>query len=412
MILGGILGFSIAWQVKPAVMVATAEVAPPQRTRAGRQEGAYGARPAAGKSAASAYSQRWQRPVVDSAALFAFSRRWDDTGQEDSGGRKEALCATLGPNEFPPLIAGICANAGLSGLDGHRYDQLRALFKAWHAKAPETALAWWRTLPEDEFSQELFGKVAENLSESNLDGALAMLRQDSSTSIPRAVAQKAAMQGADKLLEVCTLKATRQDISQGSCQLVFPKDFDFKRVLNGLAAAQSGLGEGETFRSVPINLLRDWAKRDAQGASAWLKEGKKVVYNGIGEFIWGATEGVPPAAAGTTLAAVFDPTKPADRCYDDVRGAFRNHPSPEMLDAFLQAAPGDRAEHLAGLFDGSSDNEMQALLLERMSPAQRIEVVRVRYKDTQGAFSAQVRTLRALGHSEEDIREMLPGRRM
>jgi hypothetical protein len=119
------------------------------------------------------------------------------------------------------------------------------------------------------------------------------------------------------------------------------------------------------------------------------------------------------ADAGALLGSAFDP---AANDYLDAQRALFEKPSPEMLDAFLQAAPGDRAAHLDGLFSlgwsGDVDfDEFRSLILERMSPEHRVEVLRNKTKDSRvnsKVWTALTRTLRALGHSEEEIQTLQP----
>lgn len=77
-------------------------------------------------------------------------RKWTTTKMAKKSARREALLAGLGPAEFPALLAEMDDMAGLSGLDNPGENQLRLLFKAWHAKAPDAALTWLNALPKSE----------------------------------------------------------------------------------------------------------------------------------------------------------------------------------------------------------------------------------------------------------------------
>jgi hypothetical protein len=242
-----------------------------------------------------------------------------------------------------------------------------------------------------------------------------MLRQygrdeEGNISIPTELLENAAAKGADKLLEVCKWAGQRNgdeifvpDID------AYPSDFDFKLVLDGLAAAGAEFGKDGGFSNLPGNLLSEWAKRDFQAAWAWSQEGKAVPGNEVSSLIAVTS----PADAGALLGSAFDPAA-AD--YLDAQRALFDKPLPEMLDAFLQAAPGDRAAHLDGLFSlgwsGDVDfDEFRSLILERMSPEQRVEVLRHKTKESRvnsKVWTALARTLRALGHSEEEIQTLRP----
>lgn len=319
------------------------------------------------------------------------------------------------PAEFPDLLAEMDDKAGLSGLDNPGDNQLRQLFNAWDAKAPEAALAWLRALPKPEDRHRLLWDIVDKIAESNLDGAVSILRQYGTDDegfiviIPDKLLEKAVDQGEDKLLEVCKLGLKRGGDWPSSCQMSYPEDFDFRRVLDGLAAAQAEMGEQARFAIVPSNLISEWAKRDFQGAWAWSRQGKPVPHNYTSDLI----EVIAPADVGVLLASVFDPAAPEDKRYQEVNSEFYRKPSPEVLEAFLEAAPGERAVHLGGLFDdlrGGNLGEIHALLLERMSPEQRAEALRRNFKNGMDSQtrSSLARLLRGLGHGDKEIHLLLP----
>ena len=86
------------------------------------------------------------------------------------------------------------------------------------------------------------------------------------------------------------------------------------------------------------------------------------------------------------LASVFDQAAPEDQRYEEVNREFYRKPSPEMLEAFLEAAPGGHAVHLGGLFDGLKGG-----------------------MDSQ-TRSSLARLLRGLGHGDEAVYLLLPER--
>lgn len=392
---GAVGGFILAWQLKPADGNPESAAATPLRTKVER------------------------RPTIlhpsGKPVPSAFSRQWEEADQtDDTEEKRKALLAALDSDEFPQLLAEISGKSGFNGLDFVEIEQLHELFKAWHAKAPEAALEWLRALPKAEDRQQLLCEIVDEAAEIDLEGALALLRQnardDGYISIPNSVLEKAAGQGASKLLEVCKLGigANERPVFS-SWSVSYPEDFDFKRVLDDLAATQAAFREGERFGAVPSNLLSEWGKRDFQAALAWIKERKTVPENGFSDLV----AAVAPAEAGVLLASTFDPAAPEGERYKDVGFTLYRTPSPEILEAFLQAAPGERSMHLDSLFDlPSSLGELQALLLERMSTEQRAEALRRRFKNGTDPEirSSLSRLLRGLGHSEEEIHSLLPAR--
>lgn len=180
-------------------------------------------------------------------------------------------------------------------------------------------------------------------------------------------------------------------------------------MLDGLAAAQAGIGEQARFANLPGNLISEWAKRDFRSAWARSLEGKSVPDNDTSDLI----DATPPADAGVFFAAVFDPSAPEDKRYDEVIRQFYLKPSPEMLEALLEAAPGEREAHLRGLFDDlrrSNLGEIHGLLLERMSPDQTVEALRRNFTNGMDSHTRSLlaRLLRGLGHGDEEIHLLLP----
>lgn len=405
-------GFILAWQLKPADGNSESAAVTPLRTRVER-------------------SMTTPHPL-GKPAPSAFSRQWEEADQtDDTEEKRKALLAALGSDEFPALLAEVREKAGMLEPDYDEVEQIQELVHAWHRKTPEAALAWLRALPNAKDRVSLLENIVEETAENDLDGALALLSQDGRDengrlAMPPKVLEKAAAQGAEKLLEVCKLGIFRREkvvfpsncgLDMDGCSfpnhLSYPEGFDYRRVLDGLAAVEAGFGEGETFAALPGNLLSEWAKRDLQAAWAWYREGKAVSGNDGSDVI----EAAPPAEAGALLASVFDASaNNGDGC-QDARIALLHKPSPELLDAFLQAVPGDRAAHLAGLLDlgssgSSNSDEFRALILERMSSEQRVEILRSEYEDRDPRTRAALtRTLRALGHSDEEIRTLLPERK-
>ena len=395
---GAVVGFITAWQLKPAVGNPESAADSPLRTRVER------------------------RPTtphpLGKPAPSAFSLRWEELGNDDDCEEKrEALLANLGPAEFPALLAEMADNAGLSGLGNSEDDQLSQLFIAWFGKAPDDALVWMRQLHKASDRQRLLCEIVNHIAETDTDRAISLLRQygaddEGHIFIPRKLLEKTAAQGADKLLEVCRFGLNRGGDWPCPCEISIPQGFEFRKVLDGLAAAQLEIGDDGRFASVPCNLVTEWAKRDFKSAWAWLMEGKSVVYNGTSDLI----RSVPPAEAGALLGEVFDHATKDKNPYADAASALYSCPSSEMLEAFLKTASGDRSANLNGLFDalrGGNLGELQSLLLERMRPEQRADALRRNFKEGTDSQtkSALARLLRGLGHSDEEIQSLLPERK-
>ena len=270
----------------------------------------------------------------------------------------------------------------------------------------------------------MLGAIVDGLVATDLDAALALLRQQGSyvcghVTIPDILLEKAPAHGADTLMEICRL-----GLNPGSCTvgmpLTYPDGFDFKRVLDGLAEAKAAFGEDAGFSLLPTNLVAKWAELDPPAAWAWLQQGEIIVFNGTKEFFeaYASTEAGTAKDVGVLLASTFEPAADPDRCYDNVWAALGARPSPEMLESFLEAAPGERATLLDGLFDhawswlGGKPEQVHvcALLLDRMTPSQRLETLRRNgiYLPDEEQQRALIPVLRRLGHSEEEIQTLWP----
>jgi hypothetical protein len=339
---------------------------------------------------------------------------------------------------LPALLAEYQRGHDLLELGGDPQTQLKRLFLSWYAKAPEAALAWLHGLPNASDRCDLLGPVVAKLAKTDFDAALALVQQldPDERPIPSDLLNQAAAQGADQLLDVCRLGLGRGNRFGGSglldyggfrpslgresgccgVGLSYPQGFDFQRVLDGLAETKAGAGEGQDFACLPCNLVGEWAARDPQAAWAWLQQRKNVPFNDRGSFWEGYAKDRPAEEVGTFLGSVFDPAVPDWTRYDGIFRVLWKRPDGELLDSFLQAAPEVAGGHFDGLveaslhFGGGNTDQVRALILARMDPAQRLAVLERQFDD--GHASAQERKafaplLQQLGHSEEEIRPLL-----
>lgn len=394
-------GFAIAWLAKPVTARVTDELIPAPRMRAERSAHATH-HPASAKPA-------------------EFFQRMQEAGSNKS--KRDAVLAAVTLAEIPGLLADFQARAGVSGLGGQEMIQFHELVKTWYAKAPEVALAWLHGLSKPRDRELLLEQIAVGLAETDLNGALALLRQERSNeqegvAIPSELIEKAVTQGEDKLVEVCRLGLGLGRGGDKGTQSTFPEGFDFKRVLDGLAEGLADFGKGGGYDNLPGNLVGEWTKRDPQAAWAWLQQGKAFKRPGKfegrnDEFFVSYARSTPPNEVGRFLGTVFSTVN-----YGDANCALTAKPSLELLDAFLQAAPGERSTHLQALFGWTFNNgpgwrngdKVRELLLKRMTPAQRVDAVQ-RVDDPDDDLRSELTpVLLRLGHSDEEIRRLLPPR--
>lgn len=398
-------GFGIAWWVKPDAASAGIAATPP-RTRAER--------PTRNPST---------KPTTD-----AFFQRVKEA-EYDEDKRKAAL-DELPPTEIPTVLAELLSRTGVYGLDHRDHELFEELIPAWHAKAPDAALAWVQALKNKTARNIQLGVIAKLMAATDLDAALAMLRRNSTPddnliNENHDLIKIAVTLGEDKLLEYCRLTLAH-NVNTSSCglsgtsviSLSYPAEFDFQRVLNSLAEAKAKFAEGYDFGAMPSNLLSEWAKRDYRAAWAWLQQGKELSCAGTNDFLEGYATVAKPNEVGAFLASSFNPaSKPTDQ-YKTAWNVISGHiPSPVVIDSFLQAAAGDRTSHLNGLFDQSSlqyssyDDKAVTMILERMDPATRVAALRRRFSESGASEENRnilTPALRGLGHSEEEIQSLLP----
>lgn len=389
-------GFGIAWWLKPNATSANTAATPPRpaKTRIERP-----ARHATAKPATDAFFQRVK----------------EVEGVED---KHRAIIDEVTAEQIPELLAELQSRTGMRIPDYSNWKLIEELVMAWHAKAPDDAVAWVAALKNKHDRKELLEKIATLMAATDLDAALRLMNQHPTPWGVSFLMETAVSQGEDQLVKVC--KQTIGSTAPTPKRLSYPADFGFQRTLEGLAAAQAAAGENGQNGVVPGNLLREWAERDSHAAWAWLQQGKKVTFNGTLEFLQGYATVGKPDEVGSLLASIFDPTSiPDDRYMTTLR--VLNGESPEMLDSFLQAAPGDRTAHLNGLLDqstpyseGSNIHKIRAMILERMDPAMRVQALRRNYSERGADGETRhelVPTLMKLGHSEEEIQSLLSPRK-
>ena len=208
--------------------------------------------------------------------------------------RDEEFAKELGalePDEIPALLSALRDRAGYFGLGHADEDVLKKLVVRWYDGAPEEALLWVMSLESEEDRQSLLREVVNHEADRDFDAALALARRvspgdDDPFRFLDRLQQKAAELGPDKLLQLARLSVGKTGVSSGFGP-TYPPDFDFRKMLDGLAELHESLGEGEKITSVPANLLEEWARRDPQAAFEWVSQGGEAPFNEGTGFIEG-----------------------------------------------------------------------------------------------------------------------------
>ena len=358
-------------------------------------------------------------PVKVRQKAVAFLTQLADCRSDKEEIRK--LLDQLTAADIPALISELSASVGIEGLDYTEQKQMKTLLVRWHELDPEAAFAWTMSLKTRKdrmiFANELVNAIAEKDYEGSLRLVERIRAKEKNSVIPYALFTKAAQQGPDTLLQLCKLSVEEGGACSGQT-VVYPPQFDFGRILDGLAEMKASLAANQNISNIPSNLLSEWAAREPEAAWAWLQQGKKVSFNSdLAEFFEGYGKVASPEQMGGFLASVFDPAKDSDRAYREIAEALMTHPTEESLNAFLDGAPSDRAVDLVRLiaatkyWGGDNPSKLRCLAFRRMSHDQRVEVLTRLYGE-RGIDDYDRRPLtvelRGLGHDEAEIGRLLP----
>lgn len=403
-VVGMAMGFATAWLAMPGSAVGKDD-ALQQRTRAERPIRQPGA----------------ARPISGQAAAEFFKHMSEAETDKD---KRKALFDQLVPEEIPALLANLQIRAGFFGLNEDR-SVPGGLLATWYLKSPAAAQAWLQGVTNLDERHKLVSEMTGALADGNVETAMALLRQQGAEeldgeSFSFQLFEAAAQKGEDSLLELCRIGLFRGPYrATNSVGLTYREGFDFQRVLDGLADMNPQVDQDGQFMAIPYNLIDEWTTRDSKAAWTWLQQGKSVDRNGKSAFFTAYSGVADPADVGALLAADFKPDAPQDERYQNANEMLTFHPSPELLDAFLGAAPGDPATNLRGLLDGwpvalvgtrEIDPSLQ-LVLERMDSAQRMAGLRRFFSDwemTDEGRKGLSSLLIHLGHSEEEIQTLQP----
>ena len=346
----------------------------------------------------------------------------------DDQEQRDALFGPIQQQEIPRLLEKLKGRAGFHGLEYEDRAALRGLLTTWYVKSPAAALAWLEGVEKNNERNELVGGIAEDLAKTDLEAAMNLLRMQEPDNLgigafSSGLFTAALDKGVDELLELCRVGLYCGPWRGISSQSVpYPEGFDFQRALDGLAEIKGGFGDDAKFMALPSNLIGEWTKRDPQAAWAWLQSGKSVDGSGKIEFFASYATTAKPTEVAALLAADFRPDAPADERYKNIVWVLDDHPSSEMIDSILEAAPGDRAAilqgllnaHVAFLFEPDNIDPNCKLILERMEPAERLAGLKriiseggfIDDKDT--VMEGITRLLLPMGHSPEEIRSLFP----
>lgn len=259
--------------------------------------------------------------------------------------RWERELASLSCSELESLVSMIAAGVGIDGIDSQKRQQIEEMLARMYEIDPLQTVEWLVNLPNGANRRIFFRSVLGSEAEKDPSQALALAesfqsRTGDALSLPDNLAQKLVSLGPDALLQVMELTVgDTNDVSDLPHK--YPKDFDFKKVVEGMAKLKGGLAENQNFYVSTSSLLAGWLTQDAQAAYDWFvsaPQNQKDIVGGVPGFFQGYAAVAQPEdyarfAAQFTLAG-----EPTDQSWSDATYILMTHPDTSVLNAFLAEA--------------------------------------------------------------------------
>lgn len=400
-----LIGFTVAWGI---------------RTPRGTAADAHG-RPVSEPTKLRA--DRTQRPT---AATGTRNSRFDGllkqlADAEHQKDKEAELLAGIDTADLLPMIERIARGAGFTGLGYREMDRLGRLLTAWSERDPEAALAWADGIENPKDRKDLLDKVIVAVSDKDSEKGLELVRRYCLTEngrwdIPYEIQGKLASLDAETMLRTLgTFVSSNGTSGRGG---TFSEGYDFRRALDGLADLHATLTSGnQSLAVVPANLLKEWARRDPEGARAWCMLGRTVPCNDLSEFMDGYCSTATPEQAAQALVDFTTRSPQAQVPYQNAWGILGEQQSAETIERFIALMPGDREDKLGSLLKASTHSmggpydRSKALLVKQMTAEERVSVFESCFgSDGCDDHSREIfqPMLRQLGHGDEEIRRMLP----
>jgi len=337
------------------------------------------------------------------------------------GHRFEEKIKELDVDDIEDLLLQLQERAGLFGMDYRDETRFQKLLFHWYELDPQGAIEWLNGLPKKEDRVKLVSNLAGRLAGKNLDEAITLLqgnlRKDDGYVLPLSFLGEAAKVSAEKYLEVVELSMTSGVDSSTSTKIVFPLDFDFRAVFDGLAQLQEGAEDGTKVRSSHSNLMSTWAERDPEGAFQWLEDGGKVYGQGLNNYLKGFAKIRDAEEVGSFLATAFDSESSSYDQYYMIREGLKVKPDLMLIESVFENLPGDKVKHASGIMRaiGVWDGDLarsQELVLRGLSHEERHKALRspemARYLKQPKAYQAVTASLMALGYGGDEVSSILP----
>lgn len=334
-----------------------------------------------------------------------------------AGPRRETPAAA--ESDLQDKITALARSAGIEGLDGEGLRGLEALMKAWFETSPQEALAWAAAQQPVGDRHFYLEAILEEVQNEDFHAAVEFIEtylagDGLATEIPRPMLERAGQEGAEMLLRLLTASTGKQDTGSG-WSVDFPADFDFQRLMDGLADAEKNLPFGYGLTTYPANVVEEWTNARPQEAYNWLKSAdSNLIHSSMGDFYRAYAPATGAAEYGEFTRQVHASEADPEQAAKSALLALASKPESGVMEEFFNGFPTGRREavleeiyHAAVGRQGLGIDTTRRLLLKQMDPARMLEFLRT--QDAKQARKDGVPgILRSMGLPSEEVSELFP----
>lgn len=399
-----VLGFAIAWTGKPQdqKIVDKQPQGVPANDRPPTRESRKAAQPS---------SSTMDR-------IKGYMRKIDETKAER--GYSVTSFDKIPTGDIPLLIEHWSKRAGFSGLDYSEQHQIQQLVKGWYEKEPDTVLAWVAGMESRKDRQGLLSEIVGTEAKRDFSRAMQIAKQygtreQGGLDMPHEVREKLDECDPAQFMEI--LSAFPSDGSGSTLSDVnFKENFDFAQ-LASLMDKDLSAAVKQSYSFTPQNFVTEWTKANPDAAWQWLKDNNGgSPFNDTHAFFKSLAEFRTKEQISAFVIEQMGSRTDDEAKFSLAWQALTAKPDAGQIADFMTRLPGERISNLERLAETSANSsggeydEFKNLLVSEMTPEERRIVVPKAFSSHHGSDSRNMmaRTLRQLGHTSEEINEMLP----
>lgn len=405
-----VAGVGAGWLIKPSAPDAPAISAAPSPTKTSNE------RP----------TDFAERQRIDGLLSHMRQRARPIFFDENQGATPEP---TIDVADYPKLLEALQQRAGLSGLSSEDQTLFGRLLGDWYAADPRRATSWVRTVKNPHDRRELGEVLIATAAKIDYDEAIRLMQEfsikdDGGLQVPDVLMKAAAIRGAEELLKLCSMSVGEDDGAGGSAPS-YPEDFDFRTALEGFNGLKA---KGVRLASYPLNLLEEWTKRDPETAMRWYagQGSEKARGASLSVYFTNFMQSATADELASKVAMALSVAGPKEHIVRDIGSGLNNSifpVNPLVLSQMLSKLPEglDQTGLRAALMESSSGSgggkegiAFRESLLGDLEPGERVSLLQTVFanrEDTQweeDSLNSLKQSLIKLGHSEQQIAELLP----